>query len=549
MILGNLDVWTEILSHLHIYLPLDQKEVIGEKRRALLCVALLSPTLTGLALEHLWRSMASLEPVRLVINSSCAGGQEQLRFLQDNQGGYWVLQEPLSQEQRIRASGYLSHIHNFHFQLTTGTRETSLWSMLSVSLGLSGTVPLIPNLKSLSLDFRGSNGGVATWLHSMTPLMSPSLGQVSYMTTLAHAGGVEVFQAMLKSQSIELSSLYYHGPPSPRLLECFLFFNGLESLTLDFILQGMSIQRYTQSAVTIADIFDQSPHLKALRVDLRLFPLRDPVSLGKRMKVDASPALRSLHVTGDASDLHSFLLDGVTSSSLSTLTIFIAQASELVWKSLCDRASVNFPKMRNLTLQAQPGSGVPQLLLQDISSIISRATMQSFQIDTIPHCLADANITGLVSSWPELKSFAILNDYSSFLSAKVLIEISQLPHLQYLALPLDLSQLGTPLLYTPHTDCPLQELKVIRYSAAPTTLDGKIDLARNILMLFPAIESISGVEASQNAYMGELHKLIRAFHSVVAIQTHRTASRHRVLKEDKQMKRPKIGEEIGVAQG
>lgn len=404
--------------------------------------------------------------------------------------------------------------------------------MLVASLGLSVTTPLLPRLRSLSFDLRTTNN-IGYWLHSALPLMSPMLRKISYTASSAHVGGVEIFQNMLKSQSLEPTHITYRGYPSPNLLQRCALFNGLESLSLEFDFERQSIQRYTQSPVTVADILNKLDHLKDLRIDLRLFPLRDTASPGERPKLAVSPVLRNLCITGNPSDLQEFL-DAIMSPSVVSLSIIIAQAAGLVWKTLCDRTASSFLQMQCLSLEAVSHFRDPPLLMQDLSPIVSRTTMKSFRLRAIPHCLADTGITGLVNSWPELRTLAILDDYGVFFSAMVLVELSQLSYLRELMLPLNLTDLQAPLpMKTPITDCPLTELSVTRYSSAPSDWDGKIDLAKNILMLFPMLNHLSGTEPTQQTYISELRKLLHAFHSTVAIQAHRRAMRDRRDKREK----------------
>jgi hypothetical protein len=219
-----------------------------------------------------------------------------------------------------------------------------------------------------------------------------------------------------------------------------------------------------------------------------------------------------------------FLLDGVTSSILTSLDILVVEADDLDWKTLCDTVDSNFPQMHSFSLEATPYSNdVPELWMQDISSITSREALTSFRINRVPHCI---NIPGLVRSWPKLRSFTILNDDDIFFSAAILTEFSRLPHLPELALPLDLTGLQDNLpMLTPVTDCPLREITVSKFSEAPSSLEGKINLSRNILLLFPFISKISGFEDSQKEYLAEVEKLLGAFHKTIAIEAHRRALR------------------------
>lgn len=70
--LANADVWLEVLKYFEIALGSDSVTEIQEKRRAAIKVAVLSPGLTGPALDTLWRSMTTLEPVVRVINAAAS---------------------------------------------------------------------------------------------------------------------------------------------------------------------------------------------------------------------------------------------------------------------------------------------------------------------------------------------------------------------------------------------------------------------------------------------------------------------------------------------
>lgn len=86
--LRNLEIWSEILRHFTIHEGHEASEEVVVKRRTLLSVALLSRTLTDLAVNSLWRSMASLEPICRVINSDNSG--DTLGFQRDDLREGWV---------------------------------------------------------------------------------------------------------------------------------------------------------------------------------------------------------------------------------------------------------------------------------------------------------------------------------------------------------------------------------------------------------------------------------------------------------------------------
>ncbi len=416
--------------------------------------------------------------------------------------------------------GYLSRIQEFYFR-PTETRELVLWPTLVSSLGLGATASLLPALRSLSLDL-GSLNTAGSWIHTTLPLISSTLQRISYVSSGAiHVFGVETFQNLLKSRSLELTHVAYHGYPSPDLLQRCLLFEGLESLSLEFNFEGQAIQRYTESPITFVDIFQTLENLRDLRVDLRVFPLRGSISLEHRPK-----ALRSLHITGNSSDLQEFLLDGITSPSLHSLSVLVTGVEGLAWKTLCDRAVSAFPHIQNLSVEDVTNHDITQLLMPDLSSAISLSTLKSFRLTAVPHCLTDANVVSLAKAWQGLRTFAICDEYRVSFSANILVELSKLPHLRELTLPLNLSDLEQPLLMDiPTTNCPLRELTVTQYSSASQAWDEKWNLARNILMIFPMLDKFSAGVAEQLPYASELQKIMQGFHSVIAIQAHRRALR------------------------
>jgi hypothetical protein len=395
-----------------------------------------------------------------------------------------------------------------------------VWSVLLMALGVK---PLLPKLQSLYLDL-AATGTLGTWLYHLTTLLSPSLRLISFQNVSStHTAGITSLHSTFCSQSSPLTCLKYRGHPFPDLLRQCLFFDQLEVLSLDF--ENNAIQRFAGSPAAVSDIFYTFGSLKYLKIDLRVFPLRDRSSPNKPPEV--ASVLRHLHITGDAGDLQEFLINGMRSPTLAALDITVVITNGLNWKTLCDMATSNFPQMHSFSLEATLNSGViPELLMQDISSITSRETMTSFRINRVPHCINDFNIPGLVRSWPELRSFTILNDHKTFFSAAILVELSRLSHLQELSLPLNLLGLQEELpIFTQVTDCPLREITVTKFSDAPSSLEGKINLSRNMLLLLPFISKISGFEDSQKEYLADVEKLLGAFHRTIAIQAHRRALR------------------------
>lgn len=228
--------------------------------------------------------------------------------------------------------------------------------------------------------------------------------------------------------------------------------------------------------------------------------------------------------------------------------MLVAGVEGLVWKTLCDRIISAFPNIQNLSIEVLPNSSAPQLLMPDISSLISASNIKSFCLNSVPYCLTEANIVSLANAWPGLRTLRIRGDYGVFFRANVLIELSKSSHLHELALPLDLSDLGQPLPQgtTTSSDCPLNELIVTRFSSAPSGWDCKARLAENILLLFPVLDRVSTGEVEQQIYLNEVQAFVQAFHGLMIANYAR--QRHwRALSGDRRelAVRPPVDCEVG----
>jgi len=78
----NRDIWFEVLRYFEINLAYDSREDIRLKRRAILSLALAHPDLVDVALDELWRSMVSLEPIVRVLNASLTESTDGLVYNQ-----------------------------------------------------------------------------------------------------------------------------------------------------------------------------------------------------------------------------------------------------------------------------------------------------------------------------------------------------------------------------------------------------------------------------------------------------------------------------------
>jgi hypothetical protein len=168
--------------------------------------------------------------------------------------------------------------------------------------------------------------------------------------------------------------------------------------------------------------------------------------------------------------------------------------------------------------------------MEDLSALLSRPTIQSFELDGVPHRLNELDIQSLLNSWPTLHTLAITNDKSVQLPASVLLMIAQSSYLRCVKLPLDLSYLK---------DAPAGEaavsyslrLQTLVITSINSELDKKAEIARNLFDLFPMLEiSTDSRYQSDKEYVGEIEKLIGMFRDVIVTYLRRSELVERTTK-------------------
>ncbi|KXN84173.1 hypothetical protein AN958_12909 [Leucoagaricus sp. SymC.cos] len=166
------DVWREIMSYFTISLEDDAADEIKTKWRALLSLALTRSDMSHIALDGIWKSMMTLEPLVSILNGKPTTGPSAGPVLSysTNNSGFWQLELSSSSipDQRLtRVKSYLSRIHRLYFSDFPPAKEYTLWQALS-SLGFPN--PLCPGLQELFL-----NPNTSTMAYHLIPLISPTL--------------------------------------------------------------------------------------------------------------------------------------------------------------------------------------------------------------------------------------------------------------------------------------------------------------------------------------------------------------------------------------
>ncbi len=76
----NPDIWREVLKYLRCDLLLADDEVLCEKQKSLYALALVEKSLTKPALDLLWESTKTLQPIVSVVNASAPHGNVLVKY-------------------------------------------------------------------------------------------------------------------------------------------------------------------------------------------------------------------------------------------------------------------------------------------------------------------------------------------------------------------------------------------------------------------------------------------------------------------------------------
>ncbi|KAF7762478.1 hypothetical protein Agabi119p4_9071 [Agaricus bisporus var. burnettii] len=279
---------------------------------------------------------------------------------------------------------------------------------------------------------------------------------------------------------------------------------------------------------SIIDVFENFQNLVDLEIDLRLLPLLN----AKTSTVTPSPFLQTVSITGNSPEIGEFLAGDIKSSSLQSLIIVMCEPPNLAWKMACDKIATNFPQLHSLSFRRAYRSPFRQMLPQDLSSLTSRPTMRSLELSGISHCFTEANICEYLSSWPDLRTLSIINDYTIHFSASLLIHLSRADYLHTIKLPLDMTFLQDELLddAAPLAPSRITELTITNLASSPPSLEGKIKVAKNLLTLFPSLERIITHSASSphKMYVADLEELLRSFRSAVMTYLQKNETKRRL---------------------
>ncbi|KAF7762364.1 hypothetical protein Agabi119p4_8957 [Agaricus bisporus var. burnettii] len=461
----GLDIWNEILSYFEISLEKDGEKVVKEKRKAMLAIALLSPRLTGLALDALWKNVTTLVPIVNIANTD----GKCLRYRKSNGRGCWRISTDLETTDKLLDDlvKILKHVRSLYVKVNE--KELELWQMLHTILAPRSMMYILPCLQKISL------------ISADTPRSHPFLRVISC-----------IFAPSLMSPSVDIGLLYLDETLDdfPRSIGRL---TGLQNLTLHD--EG---QFYTFS---VLEYLAPLCCLEKLTISITLTDdAKDPSTVSVTL-----PVLQHLHLKSETKETFDLFFRQVQLPSLTYLSLGIRH--DLTQELPLGLMVASYPNLLHLILQcAKAQNHLYKIAANDLESIVNLCGLKSLELVNIPHKLGWRDILSLVQSLPDLYSLAITGPGIIF-SAKLLILISKLSNLRCIELPLDLTPLMDHKLSDRTSESPSQLRKIIlNYTKGiPDNSSEKVVLIRKLLHLFPKLEEFGGAAAS----MTELKDLFR----------------------------------------
>ncbi|KAF5350665.1 hypothetical protein D9756_008523 [Leucocoprinus leucothites] len=495
--LENLDVWRMILQEFEVSLDHDETMIVREKRKAALTLALLSPKLTEIGLDTLWKSMTTLTPI-LRVMGACESSFGLPAVVDLDR---WYISRPLSRDKYLdRVTFYLERVRRFHAPINL--HELEFWHILSTLLFRE---LILPSLRSLSMFI--TETPPLSFSSVVVHILSPSITSITFVCP-HWEGNLPRIQHIVRSRELpNLNEVIYklkrRGStlkiPTPPTSS----FTAIKRLEVhdDYALKH---PRYDS---IICSSLKNMKNLEVLYI--RIGPIRREASRNYTVEINFH-SLQKLHivlndrrpaVTWDLPSLHTLTLSTYLES-----TDFRGIFSQPF-----------FAQLRHLHLEILrkldeiPHRGVMFSSLEPLKDHTNK--LQTFRFNGVPLNLSADELTSLVESWPSLRELSISegdNDARP-ISSSVLVDFSRLACFQDLTLPLDFTFLTEDLsLNASHPASRLTELRCSRLEGIPNRGSKKIIVFKNLLRLFPNIKKISAA-VDEEGVIEELQELIKSF--------------------------------------
>ncbi|KAJ3562819.1 hypothetical protein NP233_g9338 [Leucocoprinus birnbaumii] len=501
---ANNDVWLQILKYLRISLSNDSSQDIRIKRHTHLSIALACKDLKDIALDTLWESMTTLQPVSLVFKPA------PLSYVEEQHQEHWDISCSMEDldSSLAEAQVYLSRIKILHFSTFPRAKELTLWLPL---LSLGNFSCLCPNLRELYLDF-GECGPNA--IYYFRTLLSPSIKVINFTSILganidAIAG---TLLGVLQRVNTHLEVVKYGRTVSSKTLIQLIKFASLSSLTVTPWLR----HSLSWDAATVHS-FPPSASLETLDIGLYVMSVESLPALGLWLTRLAS--LKTLQVFGSWELINSCLFSGpVTLPSLQSLSLVfffnkVPRTSDLrIDPAIFRQLSSISPELRALRIHnknAGRDAWTRTLTIDDVLEY-GATSLQELSLDSVNADFDAASIALLTTKWTRLTSLCIAPSVDrrvgyTFDTESTLLHVSENGrYLRHLSIPL--RNLVFPSIAFPLTrlrfSCPLQTLELcIVEPELPGDLGDRLRLVQTLLRLFPNLTAIkyTGTTASGGA--------------------------------------------------
>ncbi|KAJ3569334.1 hypothetical protein NP233_g5120 [Leucocoprinus birnbaumii] len=514
----NRDVWREILCYFRFSPNKNELEDgvhnhVEIKQRALLSVALTCLELAELALDEIWRTMTTIEPVVKVFGGS-------FRFCPE---GYWeVDMSPTGLDVLAsRVQTYLKRIQYLHFQCFPSYKQLSMWQTLC---SLMKVTVLCPNLRKLYLDLQDFT---PTREPLLFPTISASLEVISFIN-VGEGSDTAVYAVLnvVRAHNVRLTEITYHGTLDHKRLRQVLLFSSLRSMAVlptevrPALLSGSELSRITE--------------LQALRqVELDMSSISGSAESLLGQQLSNLPVLLTLILHGTPGEIENCIFNENTDESSATgfpslqylLVKFKSQPQALIRrKSLFSHIASRFPKIHTLDIEKIGADGRDKTKepprLKSVLDLKPRL-MKKIKIAGIPFDLDAEGVIALLRAWPQLEDLSLHPPQSpgGYPAPVVLSYIcSHNSALRSLGLPLDLSVLRHPSitpLKTSQLVCPLMRLDLFETEPPSLTVKEKLDVVRNLLAYFPRLSVIRGPNTGSDM-AADLQAMLTAFRDIIA---------------------------------
>ncbi|KAJ3552005.1 hypothetical protein NP233_g12973 [Leucocoprinus birnbaumii] len=487
----SMELRHEILSYFLLDLEplgLESAGDILEKRTTALSLALVSRSLSDIALDTLWKEMSTLQPVVSVIEASALipvfRFQHHRRLASES--SQWKITGTVHPDKfRPRVIEYLKRIKRLVI-INPSRQEFTLWSALTQFLKPTGY--LLPELQALMVQWH--NPHLPPVYPTLIPLVSPTLHTLhlhAFHTSHFFPDPIVHYLHLIggNPQELQLST-----PCSRSLLPAFSSFSTLREL---FMCTSGEHGVPHNDLMSVQDLFTSFPKLDDLTLDLRAIRL-DKSQIESVMQL---PVLRTLSPSGRAQDITKFLsmdidFPNVTDVGLQLVGEFEESAT---WGDIFRGISkvsacvdtVHFDMLAD---------NQPMMFLHDLAPIFG-CSLKSLSLDCIKHQLSLEDIGQMLRAWPMLEELYLGNPVNS-LDAAVLGICATHGTLRSLSIHVDLDRLtrqnqaATEIMMDyPKMRSEIRDLRLCTSLRSSSTLEHKATLIRNLLIFFPVLESIS----------------------------------------------------------